>query len=1098
MPAANSYGIDETPEAENASGVFYKNIGGVYMSLLSSEWTARVEHWIRTIQLDFYEPLGEIHLSAMRTMECLNPHELDISLFKPVNAGFTWGEKWEYCWFSGSFQIPKSAAGERIVMDLNPGGESTLYVNDKAFGTYRADWVGHKHQYMADNFVTTNAKEGETFSLLMETYAGHFYPNYSHCATGPVIPGTYEDPATEGERRVLGTCTFGIWREDAYQLYMDLETLYSLFKELDDSSMRAVHVAAALKEATKIIEFETDKDSRLESYRKARETLKDAMEAVNGTSAPRFYAVGNSHLDLAWLWPVEETQRKTVRTFAAQLRLLDEYPKYRFIQSQPAEYELCRQQDPELFERIRQSVQDGRWIADGAMWVEPDTNMSSGEALIRQLMYGKRYYKDMFGVDSHVLWLPDTFGYTAALPQILKGCDVQYLVTQKIFWSYNEGEEFPYHYFKWEGMDGSQVTSFLPTSYTYKTDPGELIRTWKSRRQKEDLETFLLPFGYGDGGGGPVRDHIEFVQRQADLEGSPRVEMVSPEEFFVEMEKEGGPKHTYTGELYFTAHRGTYTVQAKIKKNNRKSELALRELEFWSGIAQLWKMPYDAEASQRMWKVLLFNQFHDILPGSSIGRVYERANNEHEKLQDEAYERTQKALEWLTVKNERAVTVCNSLPFERNAIVQLPDYFKHVKTADGTSVPTDADGYAFVTVPSMGMCALYEADDNDMTSSEKTVAAGELNAAFENQNDKKTLDREMAVTAVQKDGFICMENDKICVKINANGEVISYVRKDSGREFAQKAMNHLRLFKDVPRYFDAWDIDSTYKEQELDGAFDCNTVIKKSSGLRAEVCVTGKIGNSSYSENISLDYGSDRIEFELTVDWKELHRLLKVSFPVEVYATNAKHEMQFGYVERPTHDSKPYDKDRFEVCNHHYTALTDAGHGAVILNDCKYGINVDKNDMNLTLLRAAASPQMRSDNGVHTMKFAFMGYEGDFAHSDTVRAGYELNVPVKVILGAEQNMSFASVDRKNVILETIKPAEDGSGDLILRLYEASGAACNATVTLAPKIAKAWKTNLLETDEGEISCSEHQIKLDFRAFEIRTVRVQVNDSNSVNE
>ena len=303
-------------------------------------------------------------------------------------------------------------------------------------------------------------------------------------------------------------------------------------------------------------------------------------------------------------------------------------------------------------------------------------------------------------------------------------------------------------------------------------------------------------------------------------------------------------------------------------------------------------------------------------------------------------------------------------------------------------------------------------------------------------------------------------------------------------------MNHLRLFKDVPRYFDAWDIDSMYKEQELDGAFDRRVEIVKQGGLKAVVIVTGKIGNSSYEERISLDYGSDRIEFDLTVDWHELHRLLKVSFPAAVYAVNAKHEMQFGYVERPTHDSRPYDKDRFEVCNHHYTALTDAGHGAVVLNDCKYGINVEKNNMNLTLLRAAASPQMRSDNGIHTMKFAFMGYEGDFAQADAVRAGYEMNVPVQVLMKAEQNFSFASVDRKNVILETIKPAEDGSGDLILRLYEACGAACTAAVTLEPKMEKVWKTNLLETNEGELACDEHQILLDFRAFEIRTVRVQI--------
>lgn len=1040
------------------------------MSLLSTEWIARIEHWIRTIQNDFYMPLGEIPLKAKRTMERLDPHAVDEGGFVPVQPGYTWGEKWEYCWFSGSFRIPKEAAGERIVMDLNPGGESTLFVNGKAFGTYRADWIARKHHYMADNFVTDSAAAGEEFHLLMETYAGHFFPNYRSCATGPVIPGSYEDPAVEGSRRTLGTCTFGIWREDAYQLYLDMTTLYELLKQLDDSSLRAVHVAQALKDATKAVEFETDAAGRLASYREARRVLRPAMEAVNGTTAPRFYAVGNSHLDLAWLWPVEETRKKTVRTFAAQLRLLEEYPEYKFIQSQPAEYELCREYDPELFGRVLQAIQDGRWIADGAMWVEPDTNMSSGEALIRQLLYGKRYYREMLGTDSHVLWLPDSFGYTAALPQILKGCDVQYLVTQKIFWSYNEGEQFPYHYFTWEGMDGSKVTSFLPTNYTYDTDPGELLRTWKARRQKEDLETFLLPFGYGDGGGGPVRDHIEFAMRQKNLEGSPKVEMVSPEEFFHQMEQEGGPKHTYTGELYFTAHRGTYTVQAMIKKNNRRSELALREMEFWGSAALAAGKTYDSEAAERLWKVLLFNQFHDILPGSSIERVYTEANKEHEALQAEAKQLASAYEGALLKPEEKAAVISNSLPFARTAVVSLPDDFAGAELADGTRVPVDEKGRALVAVPPMSMTTLYQAPASPV--------------------------RTGVVTAAEENGGFRMENDQISVFVNSDGEVTSYVRKDSGREFAAGPMNHFRLFRDIPRYFDAWDIDSMYQEEELPGAFDRSVGLVEQGGLKAVLHVEGKIGNSSYSQDISLESGSDRLEFATTVEWNELHRLLKVSFPAAVYAVNAKHEMQFGYVERPTHDSRLYDKDRFEVCNHRYTALTDAGHGAVVLNDCKYGINVSGNSMNLTLLRAAASPQMRSDNGTQTMRFAFMGYEGDFTGAAAVRAGYEMNVPAAVIPGAAGELQFASVDRNNVILETVKPAEDGSGDLILRLYEACGAACTAKAVLAPQIAGAWKTDMLENTGEEIPCADsHSLELAFGPFEIRTVRVRLGEAET---
>ncbi len=565
------------------------------MKLMHSEWQDRVKHWIRTLKDDFYEPLGEISLEAFTTMEHLSPKEAGKGNFLPVSPGYTWGRQWEYGWFRGNFTIPEDTAGKRIVMDLHPGGESALYVNGKSFGTYRASWVDEPHHYIEDNVICRCAKGGERFELLMETYAGHFMPDVSDgwCCTGPVLPGAYTDSAKEGERRVLGKCTYGIWNEDAYQLYMDVETLRMLLTTLEETSLRAAKIAKALEQFTLIVDFEQPREGRTASYKAAREALRAVMEAKNGSSAPVFYAVGNAHLDLAWLWPMAETYRKTERTFAAQLRLLEEYPEYKFIQSQPASYEMCKKYYPELFARVKEAVRKGQWIADGAMWVEPDTNMAGGEALIRQLLHGKRYYKEEFGVDSEVLWLPDTFGYTAALPQILKGCNVKYLVTQKIFWSYNEGERFPYHYFIWEGMDGSQIVSFLPTSYTYRTSPTEVNKVWKERTQLQDLDAFLLPFGYGDGGGGPSRDHVEFAKRQADLEGSAKIKMTGPKEFFHDMEEKGGPKETYVGELYFSAHRGTYTSQAMIKQNNRRSELAMREMEMWSCLAMAGGMAYD-------------------------------------------------------------------------------------------------------------------------------------------------------------------------------------------------------------------------------------------------------------------------------------------------------------------------------------------------------------------------------------------------------------------------------------------------------------------------------------------------------------------------
>ena len=463
------------------------------MKVLSAEWRDRIDHWIRTLKEDFYEPLGEISWSAWRTMEHVSPQDALEKEFVPVGPGFVWGKTWEYCWFQGQITLPRRAEGKRIVLNLAPGGESTLFVNGKSFGTYRAPWISHMHHYMEDNVLTRDGKEGERFDILMETYAGHYYPEAptGGCATGPVLPGLYEDPLEEGKRRTLGVCTFGIWDEDAYQLYMDVQTLKGLLDVVDPASLRAARIAEALERFTLTVDFEQEREARSASYREASAQLRPVMEAVNGSTQPVFYAIGNAHLDLAWLWPMAETHRKTSRTFAAQLRLLEEYPEYKFLQSQPASYEMCREYYPELFERIREAIRKGQWIAEGAMWVEPDTNMASGEALIRQLVHGKRYYKDVLGTDSVILWLPDTFGYSAALPQILKGCGVKYLVTQKIFWSYNDGEPFPYHYFAWKGMDGSEVTSFLPTSYTYQTDPKEINDVWKNRVQARDLDAIF-------------------------------------------------------------------------------------------------------------------------------------------------------------------------------------------------------------------------------------------------------------------------------------------------------------------------------------------------------------------------------------------------------------------------------------------------------------------------------------------------------------------------------------------------------------------------------------------------------------------------------
>lgn len=1032
------------------------------MGIMSSEFRDRLGHWERTLKDDFYTPLGAVDFEGFTTMAHLKPEEAAASdAFAPVPRGQEWGRTWEYMWLRARVVLPEEARGQRIVMSLDMGGETTLFVNGQAFGTRRAEWVTMPHHFMVDNLLTLNAVPGECYDLLFEAYAGHFFPEISGCATGPVLPGSFEDPKTEGRRAQMGACTYGVWNEDAYQLYMDVTTLHMLFDQQPEESLLKSELADALEKFTLVVDFEQPRPGRILSYQEGRRALKPYLEKHNGSTAPNMHLIGNAHLDLCWLWPQKETHRKTARTFAQQLRLLDMYPDYKYLQSQPAAYEMCRKYYPELYSRIKAAAKEGRWIAEGAMYVEPDTNMASGEALIRQLTFGKRFYRDELGVDSRLLWLPDTFGYTAALPQLLKGCGVDYLVTQKIFWSYNEGDRFPYHYFTWRGMDGSEITSFLPTSYTYRTDPKELCEVWHSRVQKRGLNDFLIPFGYGDGGGGPCRDHIEYALREKDLEGMPRVQIENPVNMFEELDRRGGPQNTWDGELYFSAHRGTYTSQAAIKKNNRKSEWAMHEVELWGMLAAQKGAAYPYEAAERLWKCLLLQQFHDILPGSSIGRVYVEANAEHEALQTEAAELALIARQALVAPGE-GLTIFNSLPFERQALVAAPAFLDQVATAEGDPVPAK-DGLALVTVPALGAVTLVKAS----VATKAPVAQASVSAS----------------------GAV-LENDLVRVQFDAVGEITSYRIKATGRECAAGPMNRLLMYKDVPRLFDAWDIDSHYIDQPVAIPQEAELKLLSSGGLKASIQITRKVGESLFTQVVSLPAHASRVDFDTTVEWHELHRLLKVAFPVDVLARDAINEMQFGYVERPTHRSRAYDKDRFEVCNHRYTALCDLSHGCAVLNDAKYGVSVNQNSMELTLLRAASSPEMRADNGTHHFTYAFYGWEGAFQDSGVVREGYDLNVPVSAVPGSLNRFSAFSTDKKNMVIETVKPADDQSGDVILRVYESLRADTAFELNVGESAAEAWLCDMLENRQEKLVIEDGRVALTASPFKVLTVRLKL--------
>lgn len=1003
---------------------------------MRSEWRDRLAYWMKVLAREFYEPMGEIALEGFCTYDMLTPEQAEQGAFAPVPVGTDWGRNWEYCWLRGDICVDARAAGQRIVMDLNPGGEATLFVDGEVFGTRRADWVEVPHHYISDQLLTLDARPGQTFHLLMEAYAGHSFPNTD---IGP-YRGEADDFHTRPDTEIctrLGHNTWGVWHEDAYQLWMDVRALESLLSGLDQSSLRAARVEEALEQFTLLVDFEQPRAARKADYAAARAALRPALEAVNGTTAPEFTAVGNAHLDLSWLWPYRETQRKVARTFAQQVRLMDLYPDYRFLMSQPDAYLTCKTLYPALYERVKEKIRAGQWIADGSMWVEPDTNMTGGESLVRQLVHGKRFYREEFGVDTQMLWLPDTFGYSAVLPQLLKGAGVKYLTTQKIFWTYNDSDRFPYHYFTWQGMDGSEITSFLHMDYCSRTDPGTLIGHWQNRVQRRDLDKFLLPYGYGDGGGGPTRDHIEMLERGRDLEGAPRVKQDAPQHFFEEMAEHGAPKNRYVGELYFQCHRGTYTSQAAVKRGNRKSEVALREAELWSVAAQD-KTAYPLETLDRAWKQVLLNQFHDILPGSSIARVYEEAAARYAGVADDTSAIIRRAAAALT--SGVGTTYFNSLSWPRRVIVQT------------------AQGVGSVTIPPMGYTSAV-----DYSAPDRPVAAH--------------MDGDEVV----------MDNGLMRVRLNALGEVTECTDR-AGHARISAPANVLRMYKDTPRCYDAWDIDCMYDQSPVDLGAESSIALTAVTPWYAEAAVTRRFGKSSWRQVIRMEAGRAQLTFATEADWHEQHRLLKAAFPTGVHADDAINEIQFGFVRRPTHRSRPYDADRFEVCNHRYTALADENRGAAVLNDCKYGVSMLGDEIALTLLRGAMSPDLNADQGKHTFTYAYTFWDGAFVTSDVVRAGYELNVPVTTASGCAAETSLMQISAPNVVIDTVKAAEDGSGDVILRLYESKHAETEALLTVNLPFRSAVATDLLEEPQEALPAEDGVITLHLRPFEVKTVRL----------
>ena len=1027
---------------------------------LTKEWLHRIQRWESVLWETCYRPLGELTLSGFTTFDHLTADQASHADFSPMPPGTSWGAKWEYGWFKTSLVVPPDAVGQRLVFTAVPAmqdphpGECLCWANGKEAGSF-----GWARQFIT---LSTHALPGTEYHLLMEAYAGH---GKLVVDGGPLPFGAERVVDPPSTQCLVGETSFGIWREDIYQLAVDFSTLLDLYKGLDPLSLRVAEIGQGLMQATLIVDPELPDLEYQKSAQIARQQLRPLLACTNGSTAPTLFAFGHAHIDVAWLWPLAETERKIARTIANQLALIDEYPEYIFLQSQPQLYQMLRNKYPDLYERLKDAVSAGRIIADGAMWVEADTNLTSGESLIRQILVGKHFFQGEFGIDSKILWLPDVFGYSGSLPQILRGCGCTGFATQKITWAYHGGEAFPYNTFSWEGIDGTSIPAHIFTDYNSQTRPSALLERWNTRLQMQGINSMILAFGWGDGGGGPTRDHLEFLRRSTDLEGVPRTKFASPSEFFANLPPHAGLPR-YVGELYFQAHRGTYTSQSRVKKANRRLEFALREAEFWGSTARiLTAHPFTQDSLESAWKTLLLHQFHDILPGSSIQRVYQEAEAVLTSAIEEAEEHARQAASALLVNSSELgstdngpITIFNSLSWPRTTIID-----HHNEQAE-------------VTIPACGWITIR----------------GDSPAFGMPPIDGFAFGVGATSSARAEPGKL--ENEFLLARFDDDGRLVNLVEKSSNWEVMDGIGNLFCLYKDVPSAWDAWDIDSIAELQPIDTSEPVHLEVLDPGPLVAQLGLTRSLSNSTITQVITLQRGSRRLEFFTSIDWQEQHKLLKVAFPINIHANEAIHEIQFGHLRRPTHRSRQYDADRFEVCNHKWTALADDQHGAAILNDSKYGLSVDRSTIKLTLLKSAIAPDPHADRGRQSFTYAIYPWVGALAQSRVVQEAYELNIPPLILNGTAKEGSIFQISASNIILDTMKPAEDRSPDLILRLYESVHAATHCILTTSFPVQSATQTNMLEEDIKPLHIHQNKVELTFRPFEIKTIRLKLVDND----
>lgn len=1003
-----------------------------------------------------------------------------------------WGGRMLWSWLKTDAALPEQFAGKpaalHLEFDERPTDQnSTIYSSPEAMVTVRGVATSPQalNEAHPDILLTECAEPGDIHITL-------------HCFAGVALPG---------DLRVRLKVTELVWIDrDVEALYWDARVLLDTIKALPQGSPEQVAYLRALHEAFQHIDWLNPPDAAFaESVRQARAMLQagvysQPLEKHTAVPRPIIHAVGHAHIDVAWLWPLSVTRGKAERTFATAVALMDQYPAYQFTQSTPVLYQMVAQDNPDLFSRIKEKIAAGQWNATGATWVEMDTNIPSGEALVRQFLFGLRYFERELGVKPEVLWLPDGFGFNAALPQLMLQAGIRYFSTNKLSW--NSHTKMPYDTFWWEGLDGSQVlTHFLTTPETrwdegiekaYSTyvavmTPEEALGTWTRYKQKAHNHYLITAFGIGDGGGGPNRDMLERRARLENLSGLPQVFHSTVEAFFHALEENMvGDLPRWVGELYFQLHRGTYTSQARIKQLNRKCEVLLHDAEALASLHYLLSQTYPHDEIDNAWETVLLNQFHDILPGTSIREVHEEAERDYTRVRDDVSNLIQRLLAALAQEisceqKTAAYTIFNTIHTSLGGLVEvtLPgDDAIEIVDANGNSLPfqwlDQENGRALINpnaVPGYGYKVYF------VRSASQTLPT--------------PVQPFVSATPTQ------LENELLRAEFDAKGNLIRLYDIENGRDIivTDKIGNQLWVYVDRPYLFDAWEVPEYLHDQGWQLQPESSRVVENGP-VRAALEVTYRFNKSKIVQHISLAAGQRMLTFKTDVAWHERHMMLKTQFPLAIRAMNATYDVPFGTVQRPTHHNTPWDQAQFEVPAQQWADLSDGRYGVSLLNDCKYGYSAAGNTLMLSLLRASTDPDPEADQGHHQFTYAIYPHTGDWREGTICRAK-RLNHPLHMYpldgTGTRMPIEMGLVDcpTVGVVIDTVKKAEDTDG-LIVRVYEGHGGYTPTTLTFIQPVQAVAELNILEEPVSPVELIENAISFNMNPYQIRSFKVTIGD------